>query len=98
MTSFKQDKAIVSVGRKIVRVASEPAIKEVRSNSRLNNILHFEARGQNNELVLCTAYNDRAVRAVHTLNIGDEVVVDESVEITAIDNMLEYRYFGHFIA
>lgn len=98
MVEMKPDRASFPLGRKLATVVSEPATGEFRCNEKRNKYLHFQARGKNGELIDCMAYGSRALRGEISVNVGDEVVVDEYVVITAVDNQLEYNYNGLYVA
>lgn len=96
MLSLTRDQAVIPLGRKFAKVAEEPCMKEARYNGQPYCVTHFLARGQNNELIQCTATRQRAREAVQ-VNIGNTVIVDVTAKITAIENTLEYAYEGFFI-
>jgi hypothetical protein len=97
MLSLKQDCAVVPIGRVFATVIDEPSLRETRFNRHPDYVMHFLARGKNGELIKCMCAHERAVRATHEMKVGDNVIVDVSVRITAIDNTLEYAYEGTFI-
>ena len=98
MIVMKPDHASFPLGRKLATVVSEPATRDLRCGEKSTKYLHFQARGKNGELIDCVAYGSRALRGEISVNVGDEVVIDESVGITAVENQLEYSYNGLYVA
>lgn len=89
--------ATVPLGRNIVKVIEEPSMKESLFNGKPDYVAHFFARGKSGELIECTALHNRALEAFQKIKAGDDVIVDVTVKIYPLGEILEYKHTAYFI-